>query len=1353
MGYKPTKNNSLLEFEDNKQDAYNGISPSSMLVLPDKHGGYCLFSYESIVYKDFTSEKIISNTMSLVSSSSVENDNDTEPFHFDITFNKVESLSSLTSEPKQPVEVHCTVENFGMFLNATCPHNVTQTLFCEEKTAGVWSFTCPAVSPLVICTPLCKSSDRAIKLDDSRGECSVKSISREDKRVVCECPSSTLHSSMGQSNSSGVMTNASERYISAEFAVVLRYDVEDWTSTWSQLEPSPGAFDAQSYKVTATLSILLALIFLAFHKSIEADKRDVELRSKVKPIDPEEFQMINIDVLFPAALTDKPYVLLIMEEMGKSHRWLSLCFSYQEHSPRSSRLLLLTSILLLALFFNALLYNNFDSNSRCEEYLEEEECLYQSKQRCYWEEESFSCSFREPHQSALDLVYVAFLSAIFSIPFVIIFELIIVQVLNRPKSMTTTKVSAGEGIGQDPPLSSYCCNDAHSNHIFKILPEGIAEAADQDLKHLIRRLSIRHKALSNYPRQQQEEVEAVWGITAKDMSVFLDSQCKQLQVDTALKRVANAVRAAKRIDFTSDSTRSSALTQRHGSNVFSDILSDIAHVLASAERETNRLKSLSNTQIGQQLLVLLRDDLLTDTESKIVEKKSRRLDSTRQTSVSALSKRVGYLLFAFVDMCLLLYIALFGVRQSEARQTAWLYSFFIWLALEVVVISTLVVMLSEVIVPAFLLMKTAKPIKDKMIETVRAYKERVSHMARKSFKAITVEAAEEVNAASYLFVSRKVADKFPSLVESRIVASFSTPFPKRFYRHSKRANRCSSLRLVNVANALKSLCLLVMRIFVAMSNATIERSVYSVLGWVCVCYWLLWQINVFEGNAALALLIYGILMLMLLLWGVYDYKAAVRSTRVLPTGIIPISRIPTADKGEEPDEDSDSGDGSAMIRHVVNTFSNRRGRATSIHNERNARFRSLMASLKSSPLYRNRLARMKSLASNQSLTRDLETVNSFEDVSDMSPKVQYSLSSSSSDDDITSVRISKPLVVSHHANDEKVAVFTAPPKLDPFDRSINNSSGLQSSNEDKKQMLSGDLKFSVDLTDCRDDVDFDLSASTDDDQSDSSSSSSSPADLNSHKSDDNSSDHADHKDNVSEEEDSFGDFCETDEKEDIYQLSSDSSGSDSSISDSESSLSSEFLSDSDDCKVISSISRTSNSNSNNVTGKMAQPSSALGIEERTARRVAMKEDVVNKGFNAPKQPLLKKKIRSHLDGIQQLHRKNKSNQLQKSFAVNTEKRRMSVMARKERAHAKLEKRLKHRQKDENDEAVRASSTRKDEFEEKGRQGSNDEFTEKLKLAKSYAAHQLLRQQSQNQREEKARKALQERIKNNKHPEK
>eukprot|EP01034_Spumella_vulgaris_P047303 gene47303-biopygen7973 len=159
------------------------------------------------------------------------------------------------------------------------------------------------------------------------------------------------------------------------------------------------------------------------------------------------------------------------------------------------------------------------------------------------------------------------------------------------------------------------------------------------------------------------------------------------------------------------------------------------------------------------MLFLFQRDLLPGVNGKILDNKNNRESST-QRRVAASTKLQGWVFVVLLNVGMLFYVYLFAMQQTAIRQEAWFKSFAIWLVTEVFFSSTVAVFITHFVMPSLIM-------RDQQSKETDA----------------STEDSKVFNAAEYLFVSYRLAQKFPDLKESKIIARFSTPWPPQSYQH------------------------------------------------------------------------------------------------------------------------------------------------------------------------------------------------------------------------------------------------------------------------------------------------------------------------------------------------------------------------------------------------------------------------------------------------------------------------------------------------------------------------------------------------------------------------------------------
>jgi hypothetical protein len=125
------------------------------------------------------------------------------------------------------------------------------------------------------------------------------------------------------------------------------------------------------------------------------------------------------------------------------------------------------------------------------------------------------------------------------------------------------------------------------------------------------------------------------------------------------------------------------------------------------------------------------------------------------------------------------------MEQNSAKQAAWFRSFIVWLVLEIVFVSSAVVFVTHFLIPS-IVMKDVMKIKLKVLDTIREYKSSLNE------NESCLDDKKPFNAANYVFVSTRVAQRFPDLPESKIILKYSTPWPRQSYKQNNNITKSYS---------------------------------------------------------------------------------------------------------------------------------------------------------------------------------------------------------------------------------------------------------------------------------------------------------------------------------------------------------------------------------------------------------------------------------------------------------------------------------------------------------------------------------------------------------------------------------
>lgn len=214
------------------------------------------------------------------------------------------------------------------------------------------------------------------------------------------------------------------------------------------------------------------------------------------------------------------------------------------------------------------------------------------------------------------------------------------------------------------------------------------------------------------------------------------------------------------------------------------ILSELETLEKEVREEEERMKKEITTEKerGKRLLFLFQKDLMPGLNGMILESKDKR-DEIVLKGTSRSAKSLAWLFLATINLGMLFYVLLFALNQDTHRQRAWSQSFGLWLVVEVMLVSTLSVLIMNVLIPSFL-MKDVGNIKKKLVTNViNFYKEMAKNSDDSKAGEDKVEKNKVFNAAEYLFVSNRIAKGYSDLKLAKMILSFQTPWPKQSYQH------------------------------------------------------------------------------------------------------------------------------------------------------------------------------------------------------------------------------------------------------------------------------------------------------------------------------------------------------------------------------------------------------------------------------------------------------------------------------------------------------------------------------------------------------------------------------------------
>ena len=873
-----------LKFSASEVELFHNISTSTIILPSPVAGDWCMMLLDTVVYSDLSDGSINSNALSIMSpNSSLPGRNITHSGEFFwLSLEDVTSVDAMVELPRTAHNVTCSDSVLNTYLYISCPHNMTHEMYCDEEAVGVWEVICPAVTANMTCSTV-HSSATGLSVNDS--ECTVVSVS--GNHVACECPMSVLlHSELGSNDT----LNGDRLMVDVEFAASQSYFVENFVGTWRSVKDVKIKDVKDSWIVVTTLGVLLPLICASLYVADKVDKKMVTVINppEENPLESSDCpiygtpEVVNLDTLFPSILTGKKFYTLFLRELQISHRWISLFFKNDLAVPLFLQCLSLSSLIICSIFFISVLLSatNPDDGS-CDDYFNENDCLQEHSRlisyetKCFWEEGS--CHYKEVNKSALTIIFVAVVSAFFSIPVMIIVEYFTITAWTAPNIIPSTDSELKSQPLSGPNTLRRKQINLDDSSSLKI------KTANDRMKALLSEL---HDHMCTCGPAERKKLEAIWRLKYSQIFFYLKSVSlspQNLQEDpfatpllSGYRGKINSVRPATSIDAVNDTNPSSQdilmkkpsqskllirpALQHDDMSIFNQMLSNFLALQVQIEQESLILSSMPHEEQGKRLLYLFQKDLLERSVAEIVENKA--MIRHREWQQKPVDRRWKVATMGFIivlDIMMILYVFLFGIEHDRPYQMAWLLALVFWIFLEVCFVSVLVMVISAFMIPAAVLSES-KRVKSIMINTVYDYQSKA--MDVDYFNSDVDSDSSTFNAAQFLFLSSQLAVRFPDNLGSRIVREYKTTSPQhsrdiavKLTSNLKLIDR-GILLLVGVLNSIKFAFLNLISFIVSASFFPLERLLYDLVSWTVIGFFSFLQAVIFQGNAFLSFILY-----------------------------------------------------------------------------------------------------------------------------------------------------------------------------------------------------------------------------------------------------------------------------------------------------------------------------------------------------------------------------------------------------------------------------------------------------------------------------------------------------------------
>jgi hypothetical protein len=617
----------------------------------------------------------------------------------------------------------------------TCRNQRNYSVSCRGKEEKI-IFQCPAVSLLPSCQGIFGSQQVT--------NCETKSFGNEN--ITCVCSLAAFPSSGSASTTElsvvALLTNVETTFVSTILSAH-NLNANTLTDSWEALV-TVGIFllttlllmcfsvfaDGQAQK---KVSIEEKVLNHAKVHSVYQQKLLIQTRNNENEIPVQEIDLFKMaEETLPGMLSSGPSLSeRVWSEEKKFHRWLGIIYYFSTVFPRILRVVSLASNIIIMLFIQSLTYNytHGDDNS-CQKLTTEDSCLQPKSlygtgdSKCYWKaiitlgdsSSAGKCEFIQPENSIEVMLFVAIFSGLASAPLAIIVDWIINNILSAPSSANSVgDLSKKEGQKKEMSVfPSEVVNEdlAVSSTTIKRNTIGYQIVAEKDYQRLRQELLHYRSSISDdEDEEHRKEIDRLWALSGE----YWDDDDKikhgRKTVNRGPARLSLFVQRLEELInwfFVDTQSISKSLHQ------------ELTLLYDSLEKERIKFKVLkTEREQSKRLLYLFQKDLIPAITGEILESKEQR-ENIVVKPVSVKVKVFAWFFLGILDLGMLFYVFLFAVSQDSHRQAAWGRSLGIYLVLDIVLISTLMVIFLHVLLPS-LIMRDVGKIKKKVTESIEKF--------------------------------------------------------------------------------------------------------------------------------------------------------------------------------------------------------------------------------------------------------------------------------------------------------------------------------------------------------------------------------------------------------------------------------------------------------------------------------------------------------------------------------------------------------------------------------------------------------------------------------------------------------
>jgi hypothetical protein len=517
-----------------------------------------------------------------------------------------------------------------------------------------------------------------------------------------------------------LLDNTINQQSSPQIVPIMTQTAVEFALTWSTADDLSLDDVRNSWIVLSVLATVSVIGMLGAFGAIALDKRHKKVKNSSagaaafpNKLDESAVRHASEESL-PHVLRESPLVHIVVNELKLHHKYLSVFFNYSQIYPRAMRVLMLAGSVLFVMFGNAMTYNvAYPDDSSCSGFDTEIAC-----------EKEMSSLLNDSKCYWSESERMCFFRDVNDNVLAAIYISIISCLYTTPLIVLQDYLITKKIFARQPEESSVI----HPAGKDQLKSGRLLDVPLQD--ELAQLVTALLKFRSHLDPIQKLSFDEMWGTS--DDSVVSENLRKLYIVDL-------------------EKTRKLFSVEYSGLN-FCDNKS--SYIINSFQR-----------------------DLLPEMSNLVLKSKGIRDMDVRPPTAPAWQRHVACAYVLSSQLAIMFYLFLFATQQSEERQKTWFRIFLVWVVVEVFILATVVVLISDVFVPS-LIRGDIRRVNEKMLRYVKSYAGKmVTHKENRG-------SSMNFNAALYFYCSYRLALKCPGLPVSAFVLQYSTPWPKQSYRNS-----------------------------------------------------------------------------------------------------------------------------------------------------------------------------------------------------------------------------------------------------------------------------------------------------------------------------------------------------------------------------------------------------------------------------------------------------------------------------------------------------------------------------------------------------------------------------------------